>query len=125
MTPQAWVLIFTGIVLAIVCVCAFMRCKSSVREADNAWLDEISKPFREEYDATFEADYGDYDSAGNRKMPVGWQGWEGGECPVPWHTEVVVMRIGGMIYKPVKAGYLGGWDHREHSNDIVAWRVAD
>lgn len=57
-------------------------------------------------------------------LQKGWRGWEGGECPVPWYTEVVVMRRGGMIDKPFKAGYLGGWDHYERSNDIVAWRVA-
>jgi len=121
MTPQAWLLIFTGIVLAIVCVCAFMRCKSSVRETEPLcglvdWqsIDE------------FDADYGDFDSAGNKKadtLPIGWQGWEGGECPVPADTIVRVLYMDGEL----GYGFASDWDwhHGDNGGDIVAWRVAD
>jgi len=115
MTLQAWVLIFTGIVLAIVCVCAFMRCKSSVRESDNDWLAEISEPFRADYDAVSEP------------LPTGWQGWEGGMPPVSPNTIVTIMQRNGRIVENKAAADLDWWiiSYRDCYDDIVAWRVAD
>ena len=58
-----------------------------------------------------------------KPLPKGWQGWEGGECPVPDSTMVVVMYICGYIDLPERADNLL-WSHYGNPCDIVAWRVA-
>jgi len=58
------------------------------------------------------------------KKGKGWQGWEGGECPVPYDTMVVVMLRSGFIDAACRADW-HLWGHNESRWDIVAWRVAD
>lgn len=58
-----------------------------------------------------------------KPLPKGWQGWEGGECPVPDDTDVVVMKRSGRIWTALSADCLR-WYHYGDDNDIVAWRVA-
>ena len=57
-------------------------------------------------------------------LPTGWQGWEGGECPVPDDVQVVVMLRKGHI-APATDAYFWEWNHYNDRYDIVAWRVAD
>ena len=58
--------------------------------------------------------------------PKGWQPWEGGDCPVSWAQDVVIMRRNGSI----ESTYSGGetWWHAEIFSgqyDILAYRIAD
>lgn len=138
MTPQAWVLIFTGIVLAIVCVCAFMRCKSSVREPDElvqvTWspaevktIDELLEDCRQST-ALVDKCLRAYDP---EPLPTGWQGWEGGEQPICSGTRIIIMQRNGVMVEAyadaVRWWHVGDIDPSLYSADydIVAWRVAD
>ena len=61
-----------------------------------------------------------------RSVPKGWQPWEGGDCPVSWAQDVVIMRRNGSI----ESTYGGGetWWHAEIFSgqyDILAYRIAD
>lgn len=58
-----------------------------------------------------------------KPLPKGWQGWEGGEQPVPDDTMVVVMLKDGTMDDTYPAN-LWDWEHRTSGGDIVAWRVA-
>ena len=58
-----------------------------------------------------------------KPLPKGWQGWEGGECPIPNETMVVVMFRDGTIEAAFPANMFG-WKHFDWCGDIVAWRVA-
>ena len=58
-----------------------------------------------------------------KPLPKGWQGWEGGEQPVPDDTMVVVMLKDGTMDDTYPAN-LWDWEHHTSGGDIVAWRVA-
>ena len=58
-----------------------------------------------------------------KPLPKGWQGWEGGECPIPNETMVVVMFRDGTMDDTYPAN-LWDWEHHTSGGDIVAWRVA-
>ena len=58
-----------------------------------------------------------------KPLPKGWQGWEGGECPIPNETMVVVMFRDGTIEAAFPANMFG-WKHFDWCGDIVAWRAA-
>lgn len=57
-------------------------------------------------------------------LPKGWQPWEGGKCPVPFGTNVVVMHRDGNIVDIGNAYHLP-WHHENICADILAYRIAD
>lgn len=52
----------------------------------------------------------------------GWIEWKGGKCPVAYGTIVSVQLRSGMVHYIEEAG-IQYWRHRNHPDDIVAYKV--
>jgi len=118
MTLEAGFCIFLFIVFVAVAVCALYRRAMQV--------DPQPVPFHYEPmtrdDIMALADLPEI----AQPLPKGWQGWEGGECPVPACIQVKVMHRNGVISAICLAEELR-WQHAKiygFDLDIVAWRVA-
>lgn len=92
--------------------------------SDSEWKEMIRKEFYPEY--TDLINRGNSSST-DKPLPKGWQPWEGGDCPVPDDTQVVVMFADGVICHD-SAGNCGWTHHSANVTNychILAWRVAD
>lgn len=71
------------------------------------------------------------DSLWNEPLPVGWQGWEGGEQPICSGTSIMIMQRNGVMVEAYADAVR--WWHvcdiepslYSAEYDVVAWRVAD
>lgn len=128
MTHEAGIWIFG--IITLICLSVWLLCRRS-RDVEDArplfhpfhygCLSELIEPKICSYATP--KDVGEPETT--KPLPKGWQGWEGGECPVPYGTMVNVMYADGAMYSGVDAhdirwshGYTLCWV------DIVAWRVA-
>lgn len=135
MTLEAGFCIFLFIVFVAVAVCALYRRALDVEGAVDGIMDDVRKnqhvPFHYEPNEHFVgvgAQTWSYampvvPAEKPKPLPKGWQGWEGGECPVPDDTMVMVMLRNGEISTSTPAGFWS-WGHYGEDGDIVAWRVA-
>ena len=126
MTHEAGIWIFG--IITLVCLSVWLLCRRSKAVEDArplfhpfhyGCLSELIEPKICSYATP--KDVGEPETT--KPLPKGWQGWEGGECPVPDDAMVVVMYICGYIDQPERAEYLL-WNHYGYPSDIVAWRVA-
>lgn len=128
MTHEAGIWIFG--IITLVCLSVWLLCRRSKAVEDAV----ESAPFH--YEPNLSADRQDSDLVTQlrahmadmhrekpKPLPKGWQGWEGGECPIPNETMVVVMFRDGTIEAAFPANMFG-WKHFDWCGDIVAWRVA-
>lgn len=126
MTHEAGIWIFG--IITLICLSVWLLCRRSKAVEDArplfhpfhyGCLSELIEPKICSYATP--KDVGEPETT--KPLPKGWQGWEGGECPVPDSTMVVVMYICGYIDLPERADNLL-WSHYGNPCDIVAWRVA-
>ncbi len=126
MTHEAGIWIFG--IITLVCLSVWLLCRRSKAVEDArplfhpfhyGCLSELIEPKICSYATP--KDVGEPETT--KPLPKGWQGWEGGECPVPYDINVAVMHRSGKIIEYSYADFWS-WEHDGTEYDIVAWRVA-
>ena len=121
MTHEAGIWIFGFIALWAVAVFAFVRGSRGRDDVDTFTADPDGwyQPFH--YVDLHDVDMPEF--PGEYARPIGWQPWEGGECPVPDDTDVKIMLMDGTIRRALARRVF--WQDDGSLYAVVAYRIAD